>query len=797
MIELFDEARAHSGGERLALVALGGYGRGELAPGSDVDLMLLHASRDASRLDRVAERLFYPLWDGGFSVGNAVRTLRECVALAGQRIDAATALLDGRLLAGQEELFAQMHERIVGDVGRDPEAFVRRLRSDSRDRRERHGSVSHLLEPELKEGSGGLRDVQSMSWTAWALAGRGDLRALEDAGVLRGSERSALEAAHEFFTRLRSALHLGTATKTDRVPIDEQPDLAREFGFEEEPGVSAADGLMRATFEHGRMVEHVADSVWARTLERRARTSEDAEPAGASKLPDGPGAVLALFAGAAAEGRAVDPEELDRIEESGLPKVIEWTAPMREAFLSILRRGAAGVAALEAMDRADLLVRYLPEWGAVRCRPQRDPYHRFTVDVHLLETMSNAALVSAEPPGDDPIAARAASGLSDRDGLLVGALLHDIGKTGQGGHVATGARVAAVALDRLGLEPATRDLAQFLVENHLLLSDTATRRDLDDEDLVVDVAARIGDPARLAALYLLTVADAAATGPHAWTPWRATLVRELVAKVQHVLERGEMGPEAAARLDRSAAAVRAALPAEDPSDVGRFLAGMPRAYLLAVPPGLVAQHFHLVSAPVGATEARTLAEPGSRPDTYSLTVATRDRAGLLSRIAGALALSGLSILTAQVFTTSDGIAIDVFEVVGAFEGHIDEERWRAFRSTLRRAMEGRLSLEYRVAEKQAHYGKPRATVPVRVTVDNEASDFYTVIEVGAPDRIGLLFDITRTLAELELDVHLAKVATYGERVIDAFYVRDILGRKIEDEEHVREIERAITARLSG
>ena len=789
VIELFDSALA-LGPARVALVALGGYGRGELAPGSDIDLMILHGARNASAVREVAEGLFYPLWDGGFAVGNAVRTARECAALAGQRLDAATALLDARFLAGDLELFEAMHERIVRDVQRDPQEFVRRLRTAGDERRARFGSVSHLLEPDVKEGSGGLRDVHALSWAAWAMAGAGGLRALEARGLLRATERSAVEEADEFLTRLRSAIHLETATKTDRTVLDFQPALADAFGFVDEPGLNAADGLMRSTFEHARLVEHVTESVWGRILEPHRMTGM--RPA----IEHGPETILALFAGAASQGTTVDTESLDRVEEAGLPAQIEWSRGMRESFLSILRAGAPGVAALEALDRAGLLVRFLPEWGAVRCRPQRDPYHRFTVDVHLLETVAEAARVSSEPPPDDPVAVKAASALADRDGLLVGALLHDIGKTGVGGHVAAGTGIAAALLDRVGLASTTSELALFLVEHHLLLSDTATRRDLEDEDLVLDVAARVGDPERLAALYLLTLADAAATGPHAWTPWRATLVRELVAKVQHVLERGDMGTEAAARLERSASAIGAELASEDPDEVERFLSRMPRPYLLTTPADRAARHFHLIGPPVGAVDVRTLAEPGSRPGTHSLTVVARDRPGLLARIAGALALSGLSILTAQVFTTEDGVALDVFEVEGAFEGHVDEERWRSFRSTLRRAMEGRLSLEYRVGEKRAYYRRPRVHVPVKVMVDNEASDFFTVIEVGAPDRVGLLFDITRTLSDLELDVHLAKVATYGERVIDAFYVRDVLGRKIEDDEHVREIERAIAARLA-
>jgi [protein-PII] uridylyltransferase len=362
--------------------------------------------------------------------------------------------------------------------------------------------------------------------------------------------------------------------------------------------------------------------------------------------------------------------------------------------------------------------------------------------------------------------------------------------------VAVGGRVAAAALDRMGVAGPERDLAQFLVERHLLLSDTATRRDLADQDLVLGVAARVRDPQRLAALYLLTVADGLATGPHAWTPWRATLVRELVAKVEHVLERGEMGAEEAERLSAAEEAIRDALSREDPAAAEAFLERMPRSYLLSVTPELAARHFPLVSSPPGSSEVRTVTGPGELPGTYAVTVISRDRPGLLARIAGALSLSGLSILTAQVFTSEDGLAVDLFEVQGAFEREVDEERWRRFRATLRKALEDRLSLEHGVRERRAYYPQPRVEFPLEVTVDDEVSDFFTVIEVSATDRIGLLYDVTQALYEQGLDVHLAKVATYGGRVVDAFYVRDALGRKLEDPEHREALERAIAQRLS-
>jgi [protein-PII] uridylyltransferase len=414
--------------------------------------------------------------------------------------------------------------------------------------------------------------------------------------------------------------------------------------------------------------------------------------------------------------------------------------------------------------------------------------------VHLLESAAGVAML-LDDPGHDPLVARAVEAVTDRDALLLGALLHDIGKTGEGDHVAVGTRVAAETLEHMGVSGPTADLALFLVAEHLLLSDTATRRDLEDENLVLGVADRIGDPTRLAALYLMTIADAEATGPLAWTPWRAALVRELVVKIQHVLERGDVGPGTAERLSSRAEAIRAALVREDPDVVERFLLRMPRGYVLSVPLERVASHVRLVATPVGAHEVRTHASKGTREATYDLAVVATDRPGLLSMIAGALSLAGLSVLTAQVFTTDDGVAVDLFEIEGAFETDVGEERWREFRTTLRRAIEGRLSLDHRVREKRRHYPVSRRDVPVRVEVDNHASDFFTVIEVGAPDRLGLLFDVTRTFGELQLDVHLAKVATFGARVVDSFYVRDDLGRKVDDLERVRELERALRGRI--
>jgi [protein-PII] uridylyltransferase len=763
----------------VALVALGGYGRGSLSPGSDVDLLILHDGSNAPEVAALAERLLYPLWDAGLRVGHAVRTPAGCVDAAA-RLDASTAMLDGRLLAGDRDVWSATHASMLEPVRADPRRFAARLLDDRWARRERYGSVSSLLEPDVKEGTGGLRDAQTLGWLERAVGSP-----LEEAGIVRAAEGRAVADAEEVLIRVRSALHLESGRGTDRLVLEQQAPIAAGMGFVDEPGLPAVDGLMRSVFEHARQLEHVVTSVFDRYLR------------GASPLPEidpTPEGILRAFVAVVRERGVMPAAALDAMTPDAVAAGVPWTDEVREAFLELLRSGPEAASALETLDRIGLLERYLPAWADVRCRPQRDPYHRSSVDVHLLESLAGASTLLDEP-GDDPLAVEAAEAVGDREGLLLGALLHDIGKTGDGAHVPEGVRVARRTLEHMGVPGPTADLALFLVSEHLLLSDIATRRDLEDEDLVQGLAATIGDPSRLGTLTLLTIADAEATGPLAWTPWRAALVRELAGKVRRVLERGDVEPGAAERLARRADEIRRALEGADREELERFLERMPSGYVLSVPADRVAAHFGLVARPMGALEVRMLASEGSRPGTYALAVAAADRPGLLSMIAGALTLSGLSILTAQVFTTEDGVAVDLFEVEGAFEAEVGEDRWREVRGTLRRAIEGRLSLDHRVRAKRSHYPDPRPEVPVRVTVDDDASDFFTVVEVGAPDRLGLLFDVTRTLAELELDVHLAKVATYGARVVDVFYVRDALGRKIEEPGRVAELEGALRTRL--
>ena len=785
MRTLFDGADPPPG---VALAALGGYGRERQFPFSDIDLLILHDGSDPDAIAVLTDRLLYPLWDGGFELGQAVRTPAECVEAASERLDVLTAMLDGRYLAGDASLLAGALGSVRALAAEDTPAFASRLETASSERFERYGSAAHGLEPDLKEGSGGLRDIASFGWLEHAIGAR-----LEDAGLLRPSERGLIEDAEEFLTRARSAVQLAAGKRRDRLTSDLQSDVARDMGFSDQPRLPAPDGLMRSVFERARAVDHIRDEVFIRVVGGADSQDVPGDGASAAEQLDAEGVLAALEVGDVAN--LADPALLDRVEAADLTNPVVWTEGVRARFLALIRGGDQGAAALDTLDRVGLLERYLPEWSDVRCRPQRDPYHRFTVDAHLTHALTGMArmLRGEDLDTDDAFETDLVELVEDPDALLLGALLHDIGKNGGGNHVPAGAKIATGLLHRMGIAGPTRELASFMVAEHLLLPDTATRRDLSDENLILGVAARIGTPGRLAALYLLAKADALATGPSAWTPWRRSLVRELTVRVLRVFERGQMGTEIAERLADRLTRVRDLLSGEPEAAVERFLARMPRGYFLAVEPAQASRHFSTIAPEVGVHEVRTVPRPGTREDSYELLVVAADHPGLLSQIAGSLALAGLSVLSAQVFTTDDHVAADLFEVQGSFGFTIEEDRWRSFRKTLRRAVEGRMSLAHQVAEKRAHYPSPSSPSPVTVTVDNDASDFYTVVEVGAPDRIGLLFDITKTLADLELDVHVAKVATYPGRVIDAFYVRHVDGTKVTEPEQVEKIESAFRA----
>lgn len=578
-------------------------------------------------------------------------------------------------------------------------------------------------------------------------AGRGgleDLAAVALAGVDGGPARCEEEAG--LLHRVRHELHYLAGRNTDLLLVEHREPVAEAL-------LGTADGaaevaLMRSLYAGCRRIAAVLDGLLF---------PETREPEAAARLA------------AALAGRWAGP----------------WPPEALRALTDMLAAGAGGRAAFDALDGSGDLVRAIPEWESIRCLPERGAYHRRCVDVHCLETAAAAAGLDAVlDPGD-------------RETLLLAAFLHDIGKGTEEDHTVRGEALARAALERMGVgEPAASDAA-WLVRNHLLLALTATRRDIGDERLVLDLADQIGSERRLALLHLITVADGSATGPGAWTAWKATLVARLARRIGRVLERGELaGPDvsglARARLEE----VRAALAGLPRAAVEAHLAGMPRQWLLFQPPeALVAQSAMMIEfAP--AQDLVLSPVPVAGAGIWEVTVVARDRPGLFSKVSGALALHGLNVLGAQAFTREDGVALEVFRVEALAS---EEERFEHVAEDARKALRGRISLDARLAEKRRAGSRPGAARygPPKVVVDNESSDFFTVVEVHAIDRVGLLYSITRALAELELDIHLAKVSTSAEKVVDVFYLRDLDGQKVTDPEFVWEIERTVLHRLTA
>ncbi len=787
--------------DRIALVALGGYGRGELSPHSDVDLMVLHSGRSVA--PDVGKKLFYVLWDAGFTVGHAIRTAKDSLKLSALNLEAETSFLDARLIAGDGRIFDEFHAAALRQTRRRAGKFLDALREEASIRHAREGHASYLLEPNVKDGAGGLRDRSLVVWLTRVFESD-----VPDAAAV---EEAAFADAGEMLFRVRNRLHYLAERASEVLLLSHQERIATELGYRGN-GRPAVDAFLRDFYTAARVVAFAASSALAELSGRTSRKHSRRELAPGIALEDGrvrildrispaadPTLAMRAFAEAAQVGVPVAAETLAwlRVEADAGPAEYRWTEETRRAFFRLLASGDRAARSLEAMDQTGLLARFLPEWDGVRCQPQHNVYHRFTVDVHLLSTVAAACALERDA-GEDSLERDVWLDLADRDRVLLGCLLHDIGKGTDEDHSILGETLAGQIAKRMGISREATDDVVWLVRHHLLLPDTATRRDTDDENLVVETAASVADAERLKMAYVLSVADGRATGPTAWGAWKATLVGELFAKVLHVLERGEVvGRDASDLVRHRTAELRQALTRFPDAVVEAHLHRMPRAYLLAFPTEVLIRHFALMAAELGPAEVRAHWTRTDASGVYELIVVARDRPGLFSKASGALALNGINVLAAQIFTRGDGVALEAFRVEGARDREIDEERWARVEANLSRALAGRISLDLRLAEKRGAYDRPSKgkREPALVVVDNKVSDFYTVVEVHATDRVGLLYSITRALADMELDIHAAKVATYADDVVDVFYVRDVDGQKVTDQEHMREIERTVLMRI--
>ncbi|GAA2525807.1 [protein-PII] uridylyltransferase [Streptomyces levis] len=750
LAELTDEWLAGlftAGAENLrgaSLIAVGGYGRGELSPRSDLDLLLLHDGSDPKAVAALADRLWYPVWDLGLDLDHSVRTPAEARRTAGEDLKVQLGLLDARHLAGDLGLTASLRTTVLADWRNQAPKRLPELQELCAERAERQGELQYLLEPDLKEARGGLRDATALRAVA--------------ASWLADAPREGLADARRRLLDVRDALHLATGRATDRLALQEQDQVAAELGLLD------ADTLLRQVYEAARLVSYASDVTWrevgrvlrSRAVRPRLRAMLGGGKPTAERSPLAEGVVeqdgevvlaraarperdpvlpLRAAAAAAQAGLPLSLHAVRRLAATVRPLPTPWPAEAREQLVTLLGSGRPTVEVWEALEAEGLITRLLPDWERVRCRPQRNAVHLWTVDRHLIETAVRASEFTRR--------------VSRPDLLLVAALLHDIGKGWPGDHSVAGEIIAKDVAARIGFDRHDVAVVATLVRHHLLLVETATRRDLEDPATVRAVADAVGAPGTLELLHALTEADALATGPAAWSSWRGSLVADLVARVAAVLAGdAPADPEAAApTAEQERLALEAAA------------TGSPVLALRA------------------QTESPAGQEPSGDPEPLGveLLIAVPDQPGVLPAVAGVLAVHRLTVRTAELRSLTlpagvDGSVLLLDWRVAAEYGSLPQAA--RLRADLVRALDGSLDIAARLAERDAAYPRRRGVIapPPRVSVHPAASRLATVIEVRSQDAPGLLFRIGRALEDASVRVRSAHVSTLGANAVDAFYV---------------------------
>lgn len=771
---LFDAGTGGTG-RGVSLVAVGGYGRGELSPRSDLDLLLLHDGSDDEAVAALADRLWYPVWDLGLDLDHSVRTPAQARKTAGEDLKVQLGLLDARHLAGDLGLTASLRTTVLADWRNQAPKRLPELRELCAERAERQGELQFLLEPDLKEARGGLRDATALRAVA--------------ASWLADAPREGLADARRRLLDVRDALHLTTGRATDRLALQEQDQVAAELGLLD------ADALLRQVYETARVISYAGDVTWrevgrvlrSRSVRPRLRAMLGGGKPAPERSPLAEGVVehdgeavlartarperdpvlpLRAAAAAAQAGLPLSRHAVRRLAATTRPLPTPWPAEAREQLVTLLGSGRPTVQVWEALEAEGLVTRLLPDWERVRCRPQRNAVHLWTVDRHLIETAVRAAGFTRR--------------VHRPDLLLVAALLHDIGKGWPGDHSVAGETIARDVAVRIGFDRADTAVLATLVRQHLLLVETATRRDLDDPATVRAVADAVGSEHTLELLHALTEADALATGPAAWSSWRGSLVADLVKRVSGVLAGDPLEePEAAAPT-----AEQERLAVEAFRTRGPVLA-------------LRAQ----TEPPADPASADPAAVAGPEPLGVELLIAVPDQEGVLPAVAGVLAMHRLTVRTAELrsLPLPDGVEGSVLLLdwrVAAEYGSLPQAA--RLRADLVRALDGSLDIAARLAERDAAHPRRRGVEPPppRVTVAPAASRLATVIEVRAQDAPGLLFRLGRALEAAGVRVRSAHASTLGSNAVDAFYVTGPEGARLPGEE-AGDVARTLEEALRG
>ncbi|MBN1832915.1 MAG: [protein-PII] uridylyltransferase [Deltaproteobacteria bacterium] len=803
-----------------ALVAVGGYGRKELCIHSDIDIMVLFGPKVPLLAKEFVDEIFFPLWDLGLDLGYAVRSIKDCLSLCKDDYQVLSSMLDARFICGDSPVILTLMDQLFQNLTtRKAASFAGWLEDQNRIRTDVFGDSSYLLEPNLKEGIGGLRDYHHILWLSKSLFGLKAPRDLEYTGILSHNEYQDLEDWLGFIWLVRNHLHKLSGRKNDRLTLEYQEDIALKLGFKNQKSVLAVEqfmGRLHAFMGSVKSLHNSFVNAHIRDVNRVKKSRPTPEVSKGLHLYHGeinfhsatailanPLLLMEIFASSARHKFPLS-LEAKRLVREFLYLVDDRFRESSEAvrgFLDIMN-DKDSFETLNQMFETGFLDAFIPEFGRIKNRVEFDTYHIFPVGRHLLETVR---YLMGRGARKEILLLDIAHEIPHPERLYLAGILHDIGKTGKD-HARKGVNIARKILKRFNYDEEGIEDILFLVKYHLLLAETATRRDLNDEKVIVQCARVIGDAERLKMLYLLTVADSSATSPGVWNEWTANLVQELFFKVLHVLEKGDLATaDASKETKKKKSAFFRYVTDMDQHDLEYFFEVMSPRYILNTPPKRMAAHLAMLKSlgkewknPQSTTFSIDAREDKAQ-SCWEITFLAKDRPKLFSDMAGAMALNNINVLSADIYTWRDGTALDIFRVTGPLDTIHPQETWDRLTRDLKNALSDRSSLALRLKKKATPSILSNTRTPKRppnVVVDNDSSDFFTLIEVFSDDRLGLLYIITHALSTLGLDIRIAKIATKGDQIADVFYVRDLEGQKVQDKNQIEAIREELLHQLS-
>jgi len=806
-------ASNRSSGERLTIMAVGGYGRGEMAPHSDVDIAFLTPIKQTAWCEQVIEAILYFLWDLGLKIGHSSRSLDEMVRMAKSDLTICTSLLEGRYVWGDQPLFEESRKRFWNEVVAGTERqFVTEKLTERNERHKRLGDSRYVVEPNVKEGKGGLRDLHTLYWIGKYIHKVRSPNELVQVGLLTQKEYRAFRRAENFFWAVRCHLHTITRRAEDRLTFDLQREVAARMNFADRPGKSAVERFMQYFFLQAKQVGGLTgvfldqlDNQFAKKTPRgllagfraRARMVKGYRVFGGKIsapsddwFAEDPTRLLEIFVLADSEGLEIHPDTMRTItRDARLVDSVRRSPRANALFLDLLTSRHNPEAALRWLNEAGVFGRFIPDFGRVNAQMQFDMYHHYTVDEHTIRAIGLiASIEKGDLKGDHPLATQLIHTVQSRRALYVAVLLHDIAKGRGGDHSVLGADIATKLCPRLGLSATETELVSWLVRHHLLLSATAFKRDLADWKTITDFVQVVQSLDRLRQLTLLTIVDIRAVGPGVWNSWKRQLIGELYQASEERIRLGHVRHGRAQRIaaNKEAVAQRLGDRSELVETAGTQLND---AYWIAESDDIIAMNLALLNSAQDSPLSIACEYYAARGATL-VTVIAADHPGLFYRIAGGIHLAGGNIIDARIHTAKNGMAVDNFLVQDPLgRPFMEDSQLVRLKAAIEDALANRVKLVPQLAARPL--ARPRADafdVSPRVEFDNQASNRFTVVEVNARDRPALLNRLARALFEARLIVHSAHIATYGERAADTFYVTDLLGEKVDSATRLKALE---------